>query len=125
MSLLTGRTVAVTGGARGIGAAIVRRFAAEGAHGTTLDTRPAADLPDGWRAVQVDVRDTRGLAASLAHVGAIDVLVAAAGIVPGWRETAELDLDEWDEVFRVNVRGMAATVKHAGVVDGGAIIAVG
>lgn len=124
MTLLSGRAVAVTGGAQGIGAAVVRRFAAEGAHGTVLDVRDA-DVPASWTSVRVDVRDATALAAALDAAGPVDVLVAAVGIVPGWRATAELDLDEWDEVFRVNVRSMAATIKHAHVVDGGTIVAIG
>jgi NAD(P)-dependent dehydrogenase (short-subunit alcohol dehydrogenase family) len=125
MSLLDGKTVAVTGGARGLGAGIVRRFAAEGARGTVLDLLAAADVPAGWTSAAVDVRDDAAVAAALAVEGPIDVLVAAAGIVPGWRTTAELGIDEWDEVFRVNVRGMASAMKHAQVVDGGAIVAIG
>ena len=124
MTLLSGRAVAVTGAARGLGAGIVRRFAAEGARGTVLDLH-GTEVPDRWTSMRVDLRDTPALAATLESVGPIDVLVVAAGIVPGWRETRELDLDEWDEVFRVNVRGMAATIKHARVVDGGVIVAIG
>ncbi len=50
--------------------------------------------------------------------------MAAAGIVPPWRGIAELDLDEWDNVFAVNVRGVAATLKHAAPLmrDGGAVV---
>ena len=55
--------------------------------------------------------------------GPLDLLVAAAGIVPPWRSVPELDLGEWDDVFAVNVRGVAATLKHAAPLmsDGGAI----
>jgi NAD(P)-dependent dehydrogenase (short-subunit alcohol dehydrogenase family) len=125
VSLLGGRTAAVTGGANGLGAGIVRRFAAEGARGVVLDLAGGGSLPDGWRFVAIDVRDERSVEAAFAGVGAIDVLVAAAGIVPGWRTTEQLDLDEWAEVLRVNAIGTAATFKHARVVDGGAIVAIG
>jgi NAD(P)-dependent dehydrogenase (short-subunit alcohol dehydrogenase family) len=125
VSLLDGLTVAITGGATGLGAAIAQRFAAEGARGHVLDVRAPANLPAGWTATTVDLRDDDAVADAFAAVGAVDVLVAAAGIVPGWRTTAGLDIDEWDEVFRVNVRGMASTFKHALVVDGGAIVAIG
>jgi NAD(P)-dependent dehydrogenase (short-subunit alcohol dehydrogenase family) len=125
VTLLDGLTVAITGGATGLGAAIAQRFAAEGARGKVLDVRAPADLPARWTATTVDVRDDDAVADAFAAVGAVDVLVAAAGIVPGWRTTAGLDVDEWDEVFRVNVRGMASTFKHALVVDGGAIVAIG
>jgi NAD(P)-dependent dehydrogenase (short-subunit alcohol dehydrogenase family) len=125
MTLLSGKRVAVTGGANGLGAAIASRFADEGATGVVLDVEPAVERPDGWRAVAVDVGDEASVQAAFAQVGPIDVLVAAAGIVPGWAATRELDLDLWDAVFRVNVRGIAATFKHAAVVDGGAIVAIG
>ena len=42
-----------------------------------------------------------------------DVVVAAAGIVPPWSPIAELDLEQWDDVFAINARGVAATLKHA------------
>jgi NAD(P)-dependent dehydrogenase (short-subunit alcohol dehydrogenase family) len=125
VSLLGGRTAAVTGGASGLGAGIVRRFAAEGARGVVLDLADGGSLPDGWRFAAIDVRDERSVEAAFAEVGAIDVLVAAAGIVPGWRTTERLDLDEWAEVLRVNAIGTAATFKHARVADGGAIVAIG
>ncbi|NUR76802.1 MAG: SDR family oxidoreductase [Thermoleophilia bacterium] len=127
MSLLDGRTVAVTGGANGLGAGIVRRFHAEGARGFVVDLPSAADrdVPPGWRSIGVDVRDDKSVAAAFEQVSSIDVLVAAAGVVPGWTPVAELDLDEWDDVFRVNVRGMISTFKHARLTDGGAIVAIG
>ncbi len=127
MSLLAGKTVAVTGGANGLGAAIVRRFDGEGARGVVLDLPSAVgdERPAGWRAVGLDVRDDASVAAAFAEVGPVDVLVAAAGIVPGWATVKEIDLDLWDEVFRVNVRGMISTLKHAAVADGGAIVAIG
>jgi NAD(P)-dependent dehydrogenase (short-subunit alcohol dehydrogenase family) len=127
VSLLEGKKAVVTGGANGLGAGIVRRFAAEGAVGVVLDLESSLgrELPRGWIERALDVRDEQSVADALAQAGEIDVLVAAAGIVPGWRETAQIDLDEWDEIFRVNVRGMAATFKHARLVDGGAIVAIG
>jgi NAD(P)-dependent dehydrogenase (short-subunit alcohol dehydrogenase family) len=129
VSLLEGKTAVVTGGANGLGAGIVRRFAAEGAVGVVLDLESSLGrgLPDGWTERAVDVRDGASLAAALDGIGPIDVLVAAAGIVPGWRETAAIDLDEWDEIFRVNVRGMVATIQHAlpALADGAAIVAIG
>jgi NAD(P)-dependent dehydrogenase (short-subunit alcohol dehydrogenase family) len=49
----------------------------------------------------------------VAAAGPLDVVVANAGLVPPWRDTASLDLEEWDRVFAVNVRGLAVTLKAA------------
>jgi NAD(P)-dependent dehydrogenase (short-subunit alcohol dehydrogenase family) len=132
MSLLAGRRALVTGGASGIGAAIVSRFAAEGASGVVLDV-VAADVPPGWTARRADLRDEAAVAAAMAVPGVdarepapLDVVVAAAGIVPPWTRIADLDLAQWDEVFAVNARGVAATLKHAAprLRDGGAVVVI-
>ena len=125
MTLLAGRRALVTGGASGIGAAIVERFAREGAGGTVVDLTDGA-LPDGWAAAQADVRDEAALAEAFAAAGPLDAVVAAAGVVPGWAPVAEADLEDFDAVMAVNARGVAATVKHAAraLRDGGAIVVV-
>jgi NAD(P)-dependent dehydrogenase (short-subunit alcohol dehydrogenase family) len=53
--------------------------------------------------------------------------VAAAGIVPGWAGIAETDLERWDAIFAVNVRGMVATLKHAAPLlrEGSAVVLIG
>ena len=129
MSLLEGRVAVVTGGANGLGLAIAQRFADEGATGYVLDLPGALgnQPPPAWEAVPVDVGDEPSVAEAFARVGRCDVVVAAAGIVPGWAASADVDLAMWDEVFRVNARGVMATIKHAAPVlrDGGAIVAMG
>jgi 3alpha(or 20beta)-hydroxysteroid dehydrogenase len=110
--------VLVTGGASGIGAAVVERFSREGATGLVVDL---ADSPV-WPTKRVDVRDEAALRDALEDE--FDVVVAAAGIVPPWSPIAELDLEQWDNVFAINARGVAATLKHAKVKQGGAIVAV-
>ena len=88
MSRLSGRRVVVTGGARDIGAAIVRDFVGEGATVAVLDPRveEAARLADevGGRAYRVDlsdVTDTReAIEKAIAGLGGVDVLVNYAGV---------------------------------------------
>jgi NAD(P)-dependent dehydrogenase (short-subunit alcohol dehydrogenase family) len=133
-ALLDDRTAAVTGGANGIGAAIVRVLAAAGAErGAVLDLPSAlgrAALPDGWIAVPVDLRDAGHTEAAFATVreslGTIDVLVAAAGIVPLWTGIEAIDLGEWDDVVDVNARGVLCSMREAlpAMPDDGAIVVI-
>lgn len=127
-SPLAGKTGVVTGGASGIGLAIARSYAQAGARGVVLDLHaPAAGvLPTGWTSVEVDVRDDASVASTMASLGRIDVLALAAGIVPPWRGLTGFDADEWDNVMRVNVAGVASALAHAiaSLRDGAAVVAV-
>jgi NAD(P)-dependent dehydrogenase (short-subunit alcohol dehydrogenase family) len=116
--MLAGKTAVVTGGSRGLGAAILARFRMEGAKIVVLDLD--GDPP-------CDVTDEAQVAAAFARIGRLDVLVANAGLVPPWRELGALDMAEWDRVFAVNVRGVALTLKHAAprMGPGGAVVAMG
>ncbi|MCF3933218.1 SDR family oxidoreductase [Acuticoccus sp. M5D2P5] len=114
--LLANRRALVTGGARGLGAAIAARFAAAGAVGAVLD-REAGAAPPGWLALDADVAEPARLAevidAAAERLGGLDIVVANAGIVPPWRRIEALDFAEWDRAFAINVRGVAATLKAA------------
>ena len=105
----------VTGGSRGLGAAIAREYDAAGGIGSVVDLE-VGDAPTGWASLAADVTDEATVAAAVAgtieRFGRLDVVVANAGVVPPWSDTAELDLGQLDAVFAVNVRGVAATLKH-------------
>ena len=131
--LLEGRIALVTGGARGLGRAIAAALGEAGAKGVFVDRGPeieAAGPIDGFDALAGDVTVEASLAEAVAvtrsRFGQLDIVVANAGVVPPWRSTAALDLDEWDRVMAVNVRGVAATLKHAAPAmrDGGSIVAM-
>ena len=120
MRLLNLRCV-VTGGASGIGAATVRRFAAEGAEVCILDRDlPAAEtlakeLGEGHLAMELDVRFEAGVervaAAVYEHWGRVDVLVNNAGseLNKTYNETT---VDEWDRVLDTDLKGPWLLCKH-------------
>ena len=112
------RVALVTGGASGIGKAVVRGLAAEGARVGICDLNAAgaeevaAEVGGGAFAVTMDVTDTASVRAGVAQVveslGAPDVLVNAAG----WDRVMrflETDEDFWDRVLAINFRGVVAT----------------
>ena len=110
MSAPTGRVVLVTGAARGIGAATVRRLVAQGDRVVAVDELAVEEAHDQVVPVVADVRDRSALAAAvdaaLDRWGRLDAAVAAAAVIAGgvplW-ETPEADLDLlWD----VDVKGV-------------------
>ncbi len=121
---LGGKVTLVTGGAQGIGEAIVRRFAAEGASVFVADVRDregaalAAELGGDGRAwfLRLDVaRETDWVAAFAAvaeRAGRLDVLVNNAGI--NIREPIEqMSESSLDAMIAVNVKGPFLGIKHA------------
>lgn len=106
--VLEGRTAIVTGGASGIGAAVVARLRADGARVAILDRDAAADAED--LSFLCDVDDRAGVAeaveAAAAVLGGIDVLVNNAGI-GAVGDVAANDDAEWARVLSVNVTGVA------------------
>jgi len=115
-SSLKGKVVLVTGGGRGLGHAIAAMFAGQGAVGVVADLPSSTRLapPHGMLALDCDVSSEPSVAACVAatleQFGQIDVVIANAGLVPGWRATENLDFDEWDRVMAVNARGVAITL---------------
>ena len=115
-SRLAGKTAAVTGGAGGIGQAICRRFADEGAEVVALDPADPFEIGPGVRTVRLDVTDEEAVSAVFAELAdawsQLDVLVNAAGVEI--EKTIEhTTLAEWNRVFAVNVTGMFLASKQA------------
>jgi 3-oxoacyl-[acyl-carrier protein] reductase len=140
MSKLSGKVALVTGGSRGIGAAIAKRLAADGASVAITYAKDAnaasavvkAIETDGGKAVaiQADAADTEAVKSAVekavATLGRLDVLVNNAGTaVP--KRFEDTTLEELDRIIDINIRGVFVTthaaLKHLN--DGGRIIMIG
>lgn len=112
--MTTARTVLITGGNRGIGAAIAREFVAQG-HRVAVTAR-SGEGPEGTLTVHADVTDTASLDAAFteveAQLGPVEVVVANAGIT---RDTLLLRMseDDFTDVLDTNLTGAFRTVKRA------------
>jgi len=109
MTRLEGRVAIVTGGARGIGAATAKRFAAEGARVVVWDVAtPPGAVAQAVTLARVDITSElevrQALDDLLAREGRLDALVNNAGIIRD-AFAADLDLGAWEEVLRVNLTG--------------------
>ena len=140
MSKLNGKVALVTGGSRGIGAAIAKRLAADGASVAITYAKDATAASAVVKAIernsgkavaiQADAADVEAVKSAVektvATFGRLDVLVNNAGtaIPKAFEETT---LAEMDRVIDINVRGILATtqaaLKHMN--DGGRIIMIG
>ncbi|MFF5494453.1 SDR family oxidoreductase [Streptomyces aquilus] len=119
-SPLVGRTVAVTGAARGLGAAMARELAGRGARVALLGHEKAAleelaaSLPGPALAVEVDVTDPAALTAAARTVrsglGRPSAVVANAGIAEGGPFLGT-DPATWRRVIDVNLTGSAQTAR--------------
>lgn len=110
-----GLVAIVTGGASGIGAAIVDRFRAGGAEAVVFDLN-TENVPEGVFAVRVDIADTdsvnAGIQAVAERFGRIDIVVNNAGV--GAQGTIEANDDaEWQRVLNINVLGLVRVSRAA------------
>lgn len=131
MTTFQGKSVLVLGGSRGIGAAIVRRFAEDGATVTFsyAGSREAAETlaaETGSTAVVTDSADRDAVIEQVRSSGPLDVLVVNAGIAV-FGDALDQDPDAIDRLFQINIHAPyhAAVEAARQMPDGGRIIVIG
>jgi len=108
--------VFVTGASSGFGAAVARRFAADGARVVAAARRTdrlgdlAAEFGPQILPLALDVRDRDAVAAAVAGLpdefSAVDLLVNNAGLALGLGPAQDADLDDWDQMIDTNCKGL-------------------
>ncbi|NBD28173.1 3-oxoacyl-ACP reductase family protein [Paenibacillus glycinis] len=137
---LSGKVAFVTGGARSIGAAIVRRFASEGAsvaftyvsaqtkaEELVREIQEAGGVALAIRADSADVGAVKGaIAETIDAFGDIDIVVNNAGIA-NVKPYDQMTMEEFDQLVAVNFRAVFATIQAAGpqMTAGGRVINIG
>ncbi|HEX3813954.1 MAG TPA: glucose 1-dehydrogenase [Mycobacteriales bacterium] len=112
---LDGVRLLVTGGARGIGRAVLEVASREGASVVFFDVEEAAGrqtaAETGAEFHRVDITDEGAIAAAVERIGPLGVLVNNAGR-NAYFDPVEMTQDEWDEVFAVDLKGAWLVAKH-------------
>lgn len=129
MSRLEGKFAIVTGGASGIGRAMVRAFAAEGASvlAVDLDEGRLKKVTEevGCEGLVCDITDDAGIARMFDRER-VDILCNNAGILDALTPLAEVGDDLWDRVMRINLtapmKAMRAVVPKMAAAGGGVIV---
>jgi NAD(P)-dependent dehydrogenase (short-subunit alcohol dehydrogenase family) len=115
-SQLQGKTAFVTGGSGGIGAAICKRFTAEGAQVIAADLHSPVTPTPGVEFREYDVTSESVVTSTFGDLQQqwpqLDILVNAAGIEIE-KTIEDTTLEEWNRIFAVNVTGMFLTSKYA------------
>lgn len=131
MAVFKNKSVLVLGGSRGIGAAIVRRFASDGAsvvfsYAGSRDAALQLAQETGSTAVLADSADRDAIIKVVSESGPLDILVINAGIIL-FGDARELDSDEVDRLFRINIHAPyhAAVEAARKMPPGGRIIVIG
>ena len=110
-----GKTIVVTGGGSGLGAAIVRRLTREGGHAAILDVdldkaRDVAAEAGNASAYRADVTDAAGMVAAIDRVvadhGRLDGAVNSAGVGGPFIPTADYPVEGWDRTIAINLTGV-------------------
>ena len=129
---LDNKRVLVSGSSQGLGRKIVEKFSENNSFGFGFDLQESKKDLKGWEFLQIDVSNEteiiNGFEKIKETIGELDVVVANAGIVPPWRTIYDIDNDEWEKVFNINVKGVALTIKHSVELmksSGGSIIVMG
>ena len=139
MKRLENKVALVTGGALGIGRAACLALAHEGAAVAVTDVKQdeiaevaGAIRSDGGQAAawEMDVSDPRRVeevfAATVEKFGRLDIVVNNAGIAGPNKPTHEIDVEEWEQLMAVNVRGVflctKAAIPHLRDAGGGSIV---
>ena len=129
---LDNKRVLVSGSSQGLGRKIVEKFSENNSFGFGFDLQESKKDLKGWEFLQVNVSDEQEIINGFKQIkkklGKLEVVVANAGIVPPWKTINDIDNDEWEKVFNVNVKGVALTIKHSVELmksSGGSIIVMG
>ncbi|XP_010506736.1 PREDICTED: short-chain dehydrogenase reductase 3b-like [Camelina sativa] len=121
---LDGKIVIITGGASGIGAESVRLFTEHGARVVIVDVQDglgqnlAASIGEDKASyyhcdVTNETEVQKAVKFTVDKHGKLDVLFSNAGVIEPFASILDLNLDELDRIFSVNLRGAAAFIKHA------------